>query len=176
MMEQPTGTDHEEHQTAYCNWHPSVETGLSCSQCGRSICTQCLVQASVGIRCPECGKATKMPTFDVQPTFYAKAGAVGAGVVIGGGILWALFNFIFINLGLSIFTSAALPALAVGYGAGELISTAVNAKRSRGLAYIAAGSVAGAFILSQLIYSGRIEFFGLIVLAVAIYTAVQRVK
>jgi hypothetical protein len=117
-----------------------------------------------------------MPTFDVQPTFYAKAGAVGAGVVVVGGILWALFNFIFINLGLSIFTSAALPALAVGYGAGELISTTVSAKRSRGLAYIAAGSVVGAFICSQIIYSGRIEFFGLIVLAVATYTAVQQVK
>ena len=175
-MEQPTSTGQEKHQMGYCNWHPSVETGLSCSQCGESICTQCLVQASVGIRCPDCGKAAKMPTFDVQPTFYVKAVAVGVAVVIGGAILWALFNFIFINLGLSIFTSAAIPALAIGYGAGELISASVNAKRSKGLAYIAAGSVIGAFIFAQIIYSGRIEFFGLIVLAVAIYTAVQRVK
>ena len=117
-----------------------------------------------------------MPIFDVQPTFYVKAVAVGFTMVIGGGILWALFNFIFINLGLSILTSAAIPALAIGYGAGELISASVNAKRSKGLAYITAGSVIGAFLFAQIIYSGRIEFFGLIVLAFAIYTAVKRVK
>ena len=175
-MGQQTGTGQEQHLAGYCNWHPSVETGLSCSQCGRSICTECLVQVSVGIRCPECGKATKMPTFDVQPVVYVKASAVGCAVVIGGGILWALFNFIFINLGFSILTSAALPALLIGYGTGELINAAVNAKRSKGLAYIAAGSVAGTFIFAQVIYSGRIEFFGLIVLAVSVYTAVQRVK
>ena len=175
-MGEQTGTDQEQQRTAYCTWHSSVETRLSCSQCGRNICTECLVQASVGIRCPECGKATKMPTFDVQPALYAKASVVGGAVVIGGGILWALFNFIFINLGFSILTSAALPALLIGYGTGELINVAVNAKRSKGLAYIAAGSVIGAFILAQIIYSGRIEFFGLIVMAVAVYTAVQRVK
>ena len=117
-----------------------------------------------------------MPTFDVQAVLYAKASVVGGAVVIGGGILWALYNFIFINLGFSILTSAALPALLIGYGTGELINVAVNAKRSKGLAYIAAGSVIGAFILAQIIYSGRIEFFGLIVMAVAVYTAVQRVK
>ena len=175
-MEQETGTGQEEHRTVYCDWHPSVETRLSCSQCGRNICTECLIQASVGIRCPSCGKATKMPTFDVQPALYAKATALGGAMVIGGGIIWALFNFIFINLGLSILTSSALPALLVGYGIGELINAAVNAKRSKGLAYISAGSVLGAFILAQIIYSGRIEFFGLIVLAVAVYIAAQRVK
>ena len=97
-------------------------------------------------------------------------------MVIGGAILWALFNFIFINLGLSIFASAAIPDLVIGYGVGESISASVNAKMSKGLAYITAGSVIGAFLFAQIIYSGRIEFFGLIVLAVAIYTAVQRVK
>ena len=117
-----------------------------------------------------------MPTFDVQPALYAKATALGGAMVIGGGIIWALFNFIFINLGLSILTASALPALLVGYGIGELINAAVNAKRSKGLAYISAGSVLGAFILAQIIYSGRIEFFGLIVLAVAVYIAAQRVK
>ena len=171
-MEQQTGTGQEPQQTAHCNWHPNVETALSCGQCGRSMCTQCLVQVSVGIRCPECGKADKMPTFDVQPNYYAKAAGVGIAVAIGGGMLWIIFNFIFGGFGIL----SSIPALGVGYAAGELISRSVNAKRSRGLAYIAAGSVIGAYIISLPSSPATAGFFGLIVLAIAIYTAVQRVK
>jgi hypothetical protein len=171
-MEQPTGAEQEEAQTGYCNWHPQVETGLSCGQCGRSICTQCLVQASVGIRCPECGMATKMPTYDVQPTYYAKAVGTGVVVAIGGGILWIIFNWIFGSFGIL----SSVPAIAIGYASGELISRSVNAKRSRGLAYIAAGAVIGAYIISLPSSPVSSGFFGLIVLAFSIYTAVQKVK
>lgn len=169
-MEQQTGTG-ESERVEHCNWHPSVETGLSCSQCGRSICTQCLVQASVGIRCPECGKASKMPTFDVQRNSYAKAAGAGFAVAIGGGILWVVFNAIFGGYGLL----SSVPGLAIGYAAGELIRASVNGKRSRGLAYIAAGSVLGAYVIS-LPSAPTAGFFSLIVMAIAIYTAVQRVR
>ena len=97
-------------------------------------------------------------------------------LAIGGGALWAVVNLIFISLGLVVFASVALPGLVVGYAAGELINGAVNAKRSKGLAYIAAGSVVAAFIFGQILYSGRVGFVGLAVLAVSIYMAVQRVK
>jgi membrane associated rhomboid family serine protease len=39
--------------TAYCYRHPDRETGLSCSDCGRPICTDCATFAPVGIRCPD---------------------------------------------------------------------------------------------------------------------------
>ena len=173
-MEQQTGLNQESLQVAHCNWHPSVETGLSCSQCGESICTQCMIQAPVGIRCPECGKGSKMPTFDVQPTYYARAIGVGVGVAIGGGVLWIIFNALFGGFGVL----SSIPALAIGYASGELISKSVNAKRSNGLAYIAAGAVVGAFIIVLFLSSSPVtaSFWGLIVLAVSIYSAVQRVK
>jgi len=38
---------------ATCYRHPGRETGLSCSECGRPICTECMTVAPVGIRCPE---------------------------------------------------------------------------------------------------------------------------
>jgi membrane associated rhomboid family serine protease len=42
----------------YCYRHPDRETGLSCSECGRPICYECMTPAPVGIRCPEhSGKA-----------------------------------------------------------------------------------------------------------------------
>ena len=36
-----------------CYRHPDRETGLSCSECGRPICTECMTIAPVGLRCPE---------------------------------------------------------------------------------------------------------------------------
>ena len=37
----------------YCYRHPDRETGLSCSDCGRPICYECMTPAAVGLRCPE---------------------------------------------------------------------------------------------------------------------------
>lgn len=37
----------------YCYRHPDRETRLSCSECGRPICYDCVTQAPVGLRCPE---------------------------------------------------------------------------------------------------------------------------
>jgi membrane associated rhomboid family serine protease len=36
-----------------CYRHPDRETGLSCSECGRPICTECMTAAPVGLRCPD---------------------------------------------------------------------------------------------------------------------------
>ncbi len=39
--------------TQYCYRHPKRETRVSCSECERPICEQCMSFAPVGIRCPE---------------------------------------------------------------------------------------------------------------------------
>jgi membrane associated rhomboid family serine protease len=41
---------------ATCYRHPSRETGVSCSNCGRPICPDCMTPTAVGMRCPECAK------------------------------------------------------------------------------------------------------------------------
>lgn len=41
---------------ATCYRHPQRETGVSCSNCGRPICPDCMTPTSVGMRCPECAK------------------------------------------------------------------------------------------------------------------------
>jgi membrane associated rhomboid family serine protease len=38
---------------ATCYRHPDRETGLSCSECGRPICYECMTPAAVGLRCPD---------------------------------------------------------------------------------------------------------------------------
>jgi membrane associated rhomboid family serine protease len=39
---------------ATCYRHPSRETAVSCSNCGRPICPDCMTPTQVGMRCPEC--------------------------------------------------------------------------------------------------------------------------
>src|SRR5919205_4265021 len=41
---------------ATCYRHPGRETGVSCSNCGRPICTDCMTATPVGMRCPECAR------------------------------------------------------------------------------------------------------------------------
>ena len=40
-------------ETLRCYRHPDRETGVSCSECGRGICPDCMTFGPVGIRCPE---------------------------------------------------------------------------------------------------------------------------
>jgi hypothetical protein len=70
----------------------------------------------------------------------------------------------------------ALAAVGVGYGAGELISQAANRKRGAGLAWVAGGSVAGAFLISWMISPFTFSIFGLLFLGFGVYAAVQRVR
>jgi membrane associated rhomboid family serine protease len=37
-----------------CYRHPNRETGVSCSNCGRPICPECMTSTPVGMRCPDC--------------------------------------------------------------------------------------------------------------------------
>src|SRR3954452_6114594 len=43
---------------AVCYRHPNRETGVSCSNCGRPICPDCMTPTPVGMRCPECSRQT----------------------------------------------------------------------------------------------------------------------
>lgn len=48
---------------ATCYRHPDRETGVSCSNCGRPICPDCMTPTPVGMRCPECSRdRTKVRT------------------------------------------------------------------------------------------------------------------
>jgi membrane associated rhomboid family serine protease len=39
---------------AACYRHPSRETAVSCSNCGKPICPDCMTTTTVGMRCPDC--------------------------------------------------------------------------------------------------------------------------
>jgi membrane associated rhomboid family serine protease len=96
---------------AVCYRHPSRETGVSCSSCGRSICPDCMTPTPVGMRCPECARdRTKVKTLRSGPrtpvvtqalivinviVFLAETatgaplgGGLGSGTVVSHGVLF----------------------------------------------------------------------------------------
>jgi membrane associated rhomboid family serine protease len=96
---------------ATCYRHPGRETNVSCSNCERPICPDCMTSTSVGMRCPECaGERTKVvnpvgaPGRADAPATYAIIAACvlayvaemvaggGAGAFDGGGSVFLDFG------------------------------------------------------------------------------------
>ena len=166
MAEQQT-----EPQTVTCHWHPTVPTGLSCGQCRRSICTDCMVQVPVGIRCRECGRAQPLPTFDVRPANYARAAVVAAIIGIAGVVLTVLLALYIGGL------AFVVMPLGVGYVSGEIISRVVNLKRSRGLMYIAGGTVVITVVVSLFLLDFRLlGLWGILATVGGVLIAIARVR
>lgn len=166
MAEQQTGP-----QTTTCHWHPTVPTGLSCGQCRRPICTDCLVQVPVGIRCRECGRAQPLPTFDVRPANYAGAVVVAAIIGIAGVVLTVLLGVYIGGL------AFVVMPLGVGYVSGEIISRVVNLKRSRGLMYIAGGTVVITVLVSLFLLDFRLlGLWGILATVGGVLIAIARVR
>jgi membrane associated rhomboid family serine protease len=74
-----------------CYRHPGRETGVSCSNCGRSICPDCMTATSVGMRCPECAKqrtkVRNMRSIEEPILTYVLIGInvlIGLGAFLGG--------------------------------------------------------------------------------------------
>ena len=63
----------------YCYRHPDRETGLSCSECGRPICADCMTVAPVGLRCPDHSgrpQGVKKVTTGVRRATFEGTGAI----------------------------------------------------------------------------------------------------
>lgn len=81
--------------TMQCYRHPDRETGVSCSECGRGICPDCMVFAPVGIRCPDhAGKpqGTARMTTGVRRAAYSGTGALVTKALIGVNVLVFLIS------------------------------------------------------------------------------------
>jgi membrane associated rhomboid family serine protease len=78
-----------------CYRHPNRETGVSCSECGRGICPDCMVFAPVGIRCPDHAggpQGAARVTTGVRRAAYGGAGALVTKAFIAVNVLVFLVN------------------------------------------------------------------------------------
>lgn len=73
-----------------CYRHPKRETGVSCSNCARPICPDCMTTTSVGMRCPECaGEKTQVRTMrnmTADPTLTYVLIGISVVAALGGAM------------------------------------------------------------------------------------------
>ena len=156
-----------------CHWHPAVSTRLWCSQCRRAICTDCMVQVPVGIRCRECGRAQPLPTYDVRPTNYILGFATALGIMIAAPILWYVVDLAID--GIAFWLGIVMP-VAIGYVAGRLISRAVNLKRSSILMLVAGGTVVVSVLIGVPITTTAFDLWTLMATIAGVILAADRVR
>lgn len=63
---------------AHCFRHPGRAAAVTCAGCGRPICPDCMVDAPVGFRCPECVRRAGVPAAAAAPGVPRRARSVGA--------------------------------------------------------------------------------------------------
>ena len=103
-------------ETMRCYRHPKRETRVSCATCGRPICTECMRQTAVGIKCPDDAQLPRGARAGVmKPNQILKTLLVGVGIALLGIPVFSII----LGLPFQLLISAA-----AGYGAGTLINRA----------------------------------------------------
>ena len=132
----------------HCYRHPKRETRVSCATCGRPICTECMRQTEVGIKCPDDARLPRgaragvMKPKQVVKTLLAGVGIAAVGIFVVAYVLFAL-------------PFTLLISAAAGYGAGTLINRAGG--RNGGTVAILVSVVATAIPFIVVLGPGLVE-------------------
>src|SRR3954452_14064120 len=98
-----------EHQpappTTTCYRHPDRATGIACARCGRPICPECMVPASVGFQCPECVREGNASVRAVK----------GGGGMRAAGRRWGVVTLSLIAVNVVMFVVTAISAAVEGF-------------------------------------------------------------
>jgi prepilin signal peptidase PulO-like enzyme (type II secretory pathway) len=74
----------------FCYIHTDTPTRISCSACGKPICTKCVIPAAIGYHCPDCETPIEKTTeISALSWFHTIFQAILAGIVLG-----FLYNFV----------------------------------------------------------------------------------
>jgi hypothetical protein len=158
-------------ETMRCYRHPDRETRVACATCGRPICTECMVQTEVGIKCPDDARLARGARAGVMKRDQIlKSSLAGIAVALVGAVI---VYFVLPQIG---FGRLVLSALA-GWGAGTLIHRA-GGRNGGPLAMAISGvAVATAFVptLVPPILNGNLPVYlllpALAAVGVAVYTS-----
>jgi hypothetical protein len=120
---------------------------VSCSNCERPICTDCMVYTPVGIKCPDCARLPRSAIVHLKPNRAARAvaAAIGVGAAMGVGIV--------LLQGIGLFFALILGWL-IGIGMGEVVLAASGRYRGPTTGWIAVGGCIWAYAVPYLIYYG----------------------
>jgi hypothetical protein len=132
---------------AVCYRHPGRETAVSCSNCERPICPDCMVYSPVGIKCPDCARQPRSALVRLRPQRAARAVAVaiGLGALMGVGIVFLQAVGLFFAL---------ILGWLIGIGMGEAVLTASGRFRSPTTGLIAVGGCVWAYAFPYVLFYG----------------------
>jgi hypothetical protein len=151
-----------------CYRHPDRETRVSCATCGRPICTECMVQTEVGIKCPDDAQLPRGARAGVMKRDQiAKSFLAGVAVALLGALV------VYYALPQIGFGRLILSALA-GWGAGVFVHRA-GGRNGGPLAMAISGvavAVAFAPALVQPLLNGNVPVYLLLPALVAVGFAV----
>ena len=131
-----------------CYRHPSRETAISCSNCERPICTDCMVYTPVGIKCPDCARLPRSAIVRLKPERAARtiaAAAVG-GLVLGLGML-------LLQAAVGLFFTLILGYL-IGIAMSEIVLWGSGRYRSPTTGAIAVGGCIWAYVVPYVLFYG----------------------
>ncbi len=137
---------------ARCSYHPSVETELTCTECGKPICPKEMVLTPVGYKCPEDARPKKAQYTFVKPRQLAAAAGIGLVTGIGGAFLVAMIGW---------------GGFLIGIVWGSLVSEAVR-RASGGHRGGAVGAIAAGSIVLGTLVVGVSWFTALVAVVVAL--------
>ena len=124
-----------------CANHPKVETAVSCADCGKPICPDCMVQAAVGIKCRDCARLPRSARVSLKPRTAARAAGAAVAFGTGFGVLLSFAGGIGLGFGLFII------AYVVGLVTGKAVLSAAGRYRAPATAWIAVAGSVWAYVL-----------------------------
>jgi hypothetical protein len=142
-----TSTEPGAATAAVCYRHPGRETAVSCSNCERPICPDCMVYSPVGIKCPECARQPRSALVRLRPQRVARAvlTAIALGALMGVGIVFLQQVGLFFAL---------ILGWLIGIGMGEAVLTASGRFRSPTTGWIAVGGAVWAYLFPYILFYG----------------------
>lgn len=142
-----------------CINHAGRLTRVRCSSCNDPICTSCMRESAVGMKCPTCAQLPRSALRIGRPKHYLAAG-------IGGFVLATLIGAALPFLRVGLF-GVFLPAL-VGILIGTVVSRAARGLSSRvfmivGAAVTVAGLVVGPLLVGVPVHLGGRMLLSLVI-------------
>lgn len=137
----------------YCANHPKVETAVSCSNCGKPICPDCMVMAPVGIKCRDCARMPRSARVSLRPqkAVAAIAAAAVTGTVCGIILIAAYAGYAGLGL-LGLFAGWI-----IGVVVGRITLRFSGYYRANSTGWIAAGGAAWAFIFTAAVIASGLS-------------------
>jgi hypothetical protein len=102
-----------------CAKHPGRLTMVTCSDCGKPLCPDCMVFSAVGIKCKDCSRMPRSARVILKPERLALAIAAGLASAIALG-----FAYYYILGSLRFFFLFIFVSAGIGYVVGEAVSRA----------------------------------------------------